>query len=96
MNAQEEHSITLENGEFHLLCKNEIAYLKTRPVDESTINFYSTFVPPECRGSGTGARLVRHGLDWAQQQGLKVVPGCPYVKTVVKRYPQYRVVLVEE
>lgn len=96
MNAPNEQDITLVSGEFQLVCKTEIAYLKTRPVDEGIINFYSTFVPPECRGGGTGARLVRHGLDWAREQGLKVVPGCPYVKTVVKRYPQYRDVLVDE
>ena len=44
---------------------------------------------------GTGAKLVCHGLEWAREQRLKVVPGCPYVKTVVKRYPQYRDVLIE-
>ena len=87
--------ITWKNGEFQLRCKGGIAHLKTRPVDDKTINFYSTFVPPECRGGGTGARLVCHGLEWAQRQALKVVPGCPYVKTVVKRYPQYKELLTE-
>jgi predicted GNAT family acetyltransferase len=95
MNAQNEQGITLTNGEFQLVCKGEIARLKTRKQDEGTINFYSTFVPPECRGCGTGARLVCHCLEWARGQGLKVVPGCPYVKTVVKRYPQFRDVLLE-
>lgn len=91
-----DQDITLQNGEFQLQCNGDIAYLKTRPVDEGTIDFYSTFVPPECRGGGTGAKLVCHGLEWAREQGLKVVPGCPYVKTVVKRYPQYAGLLVGE
>lgn len=89
-------SISLHDNEFQLPCKGGVARLKIRPVDKRTLNFYSTFVPPQSRGGGVGASLVCHGLDWARQGGYRVVPGCPYVQTVVKRYPEYRDLLSED
>lgn len=44
------------------------------------IDFSRTFVPPQLRGQGLAERLVRHGLDWAKQQGLDIHASCWYVQ----------------
>jgi predicted GNAT family acetyltransferase len=69
------------------------AYLLYAPAGEGTLDFQSTFVPPEARGRFLGSRVVRHALDYARANGLKVVPSCWFVGSVVERHPEYRALL---
>lgn len=64
--------------------------LDYRRRDDQTLDFRSTYVPRELRGRKLGERLVLYGLDYAREQGLKVVPTCPYVGRVVEDHPEYR------
>ena len=50
--------------------------------------FVHTGVPHRLRGRGIAAQLVRCGLDWADAQGLRVVPACSYVQTYLRRHPR--------
>lgn len=70
------------------------AYLLYAPAGEGTLDFQSTFVPQEARGRLIGSRLVRHALDYARANGLKVMPSCWFVGTVVERHPEYQALLV--
>ncbi|MBW3660496.1 MAG: N-acetyltransferase [Gemmatimonadetes bacterium] len=63
--------------------------------DGGVVDFHSTYVPEEARGGGVAAEIVSRGFDWAKENGLRVVPSCSYVRTFVKRYPEYEP-LVEE
>ncbi len=54
-------------------------------IDGAQVDFTHTFVPPELRGAGVAARLVRAGLDWAEESGLKPVASCSYVAAVLAR-----------
>lgn len=51
--------------------------------------FTHTFVPPELRGRGIAANLIRAGLDYARAEGKSVVPQCSYVETFLQRHPEY-------
>ncbi len=53
------------------------------------VDFLSTYVHPTLRGRGVGEQLVRGALDWARAEGLKVIPTCWFVGTVVRRHPEY-------
>ncbi len=66
------------------------SYLIYRPIDPLLMDFMSTWVHPQLRGRGIGARLVEHALEWAKARGLKVVPSCWFVGEYVDRNPQYR------
>lgn len=48
--------------------------------DEPGVDFTRTYVPSEFRGQGHAEALVKHGLNWAKQQGLKVQASCWYVR----------------
>lgn len=48
-----------------------------------------TGVPRELEGRGIGSQLARAALDWAREEGLKVVPVCPFVRAYLKRHPEY-------
>jgi predicted GNAT family acetyltransferase len=47
-----------------------------------------TVVPPELQGQGLAALLVQTALDWARQEGLKVVPQCSYVAVYMRRHSE--------
>lgn len=53
------------------------------------LDFRHTFVPPEQRGKGVAEDLVRAGLGYAQEEGLRVVPSCPYVARFIERHPEF-------
>jgi predicted GNAT family acetyltransferase len=65
---------------FFIELNGEVAYLAYKRVDQKTVDYISTYVPPSLRGRGLGERIVRHGLEWAKQDGQTVIPTCPFVK----------------
>ena len=52
--------------------------------------FHHTGVPSAYRGQGLAAKLVEAGLQWACEQGLKVVPACSYVQLYLQRHPEWQ------
>jgi uncharacterized protein len=48
-----------------------------------------TEVGPAYEGKGVGGRLVAGALDAERARGGKIVPECPFVKTYLKRHPEY-------
>ena len=55
--------------------------------------FSHTFVPPALRGHGLAAQLVEAGLQWAEIEGLRVVPACSYVAIYIQRHPHWQSLL---
>jgi predicted GNAT family acetyltransferase len=53
------------------------------------IVFYHAEVPPELEGHGIGSKVVRTGLEFARQHGLKVVPLCPFVVSYLHQHQEY-------
>lgn len=78
-----------ERKEFYAPLDSGKAVLKYEQVNESTLDFYSTFVPEERRNEGIGADLVRHGLEYADSEDLKVIPSCPFVEAFLEQNPKY-------
>lgn len=71
------------------------AYLSYREAGDDSLDFTSTFVPPDHREQGIGEALVIEGLEYAREEGKRVIPSCPFVRSVVDdRRPEYRDVLV--
>jgi uncharacterized protein len=59
-------------------------------LEGDTIVFTHTRVPPAIEGQGVGSRLIRGALDAARDEGLKVVPQCPFVAAYIDKHPEYR------
>jgi uncharacterized protein len=53
----------------------------------------STDVSDAARGTGLGRRLVDAAVAWARESGTKLIPLCPYAKSVFDRDPALRDVL---
>lgn len=56
----------------------------------SRIVFTHTVVPPPIEGRGVASKLIRAALDSARDQGLKVIPQCPFVAAYITKHPEYR------
>jgi predicted GNAT family acetyltransferase len=65
---------------FHIEQDGDVAYLAYKRVDDHTVDYISTYVPPTLRGRGLGERLVRHAVEWARHHGQTVIPTCPFVR----------------
>lgn len=53
------------------------------------IVFTHTEVNPRWEGRGLGSMLVRTTLDHVREQGMKVLPLCPFVSDWMNRHPDY-------
>ena len=52
-----------------------------------------TEVSDELRGKNVGYQLVKTAVDFARQQDLKIIPLCPFAKSVFDRKEELRDVL---
>jgi hypothetical protein len=52
---------------------------------DDTVVFTETFVPPEWRGRGVAEQLVKTGLAWAEDSGLRIASTCSYVTRYLER-----------
>jgi predicted GNAT family acetyltransferase len=73
---------------FKLSSGGQTAYLtfRRRP---NTIVFVHVEVPGDLAGRGIGSQLSQAGLEFARDQGLQVVPLCPFVAKYIARHPEF-------
>jgi uncharacterized protein len=55
-----------------------------------------TEVLPSFENKGLGARLVAGALDDIRARGLRVVPFCPFVRSYIRRHPDYADLVVRD
>jgi len=68
--------------------------LQYRPRPDA-VALIHTEVSPSLEGRGLAARLVAGALDDIRARGLQVVPICPFVRTYIRRHPDYADLVVE-
>jgi predicted GNAT family acetyltransferase len=54
------------------------------------ITLTHTETPAELEGQGLGSKIVRAALEFAREQGLKVVPQCSFVAWYIRHHDEYR------
>jgi predicted GNAT family acetyltransferase len=55
----------------------------------TALRLIHTEVPDALRGKGVGSKLVSGVIDLAEQNGLKIIPLCPFVIEFLKAHPQF-------
>ncbi len=54
-----------------------------------------TEVDESLKGQGAGKLMVSKAVEFARQTGLKIVPLCPFAKSVFSKTPDYNDVLLK-
>lgn len=57
--------------------------------DGNTVSMNHVRVPEAVGGRGIAGEITRYALDWARDEGLRVVANCPYVARWIERHPEY-------
>jgi uncharacterized protein len=78
-----------ENQQFIVTIEGKEVYLRYSILDSDKISFNYTYTPPELRGRGFAAIVVKEGFIYAEENNLKVIPACPYIYTFLERYPEF-------
>jgi len=47
-----------------------------------------TFVDPALRGRGVAQALAARTLAMARQEGVKIIPTCPFLKSFLQKHPE--------
>jgi len=94
MNEIVEIERTEKKGRFYIESHNEL-------VAEMTFVFAGsdrfiidhTNINPANTGKGYGKMMVAKAVEFARENGLKIIPLCPYAKSVFDKTPEYKDVL---
>ncbi|HEX9580898.1 MAG TPA: GNAT family N-acetyltransferase [Gemmatimonadales bacterium] len=65
------------------------AYLTYAPAGNGVLDYRSTFVPPELRERHLASTITKRALDYAREQGLRIIPSCWFVAGYIERHPEY-------
>ncbi len=79
----------VENEKFYLVEDGFESYLEYRKVGEYVLNLVHTYTPIELRGRGIAGKIVSYALDYARENGFKIIPGCSYVRAFIQRHTEY-------
>lgn len=52
-----------------------------------------TEVSDMLRGTGMGAKLVEHAVEYARKNKIKIIPLCPFAKAKLERHSEWNDVL---
>ncbi len=60
------------------------------------INLIHTEVPPEMEGKGIASSLVKQVLQQIKDEGLYVIPRCPFIAAYIKRHPEWNEIVAND
>jgi uncharacterized protein len=76
------------NNRFEAHIGGKTAFLTYRRMPGKLVLVH-TEVPTEFAGHGVGSKLVRAGVEFAREQGITVVPLCPFAADYIRRHQEY-------
>lgn len=80
-------------GQFEANVRGFLAVTEYRRV-KNRIIFTHTEVPQALEGQGVGSKLAETALEYARQEGLEVMPLCPFIAGYLRRHPEYQSLVI--
>lgn len=78
-----------DRSRFEIFEAGEIAGFAQYHRFKDEIAFIHTEIDPRFEGRGMAGKLARAALDAAREQGLAVLPFCPYFRGWISKHPEY-------
>ncbi|HEY6976750.1 MAG TPA: GNAT family N-acetyltransferase [Chitinophagaceae bacterium] len=83
-----------ERSRFEVTLNGEYAFVDYR-WRKGDLAIMHTEVPKEYEGKGIAALMVKHVLEYAKKEHLKILVYCPYTAMYIKRHPEYNELVVK-
>lgn len=93
----------MANVQLHLTEKNGYFYIEDQGMIQAQMTFVfagaeriiidHTEVQPGNEGKGYGKQMVSAAVEYAREKHIKILPLCPFAKSVFDRTPEFRDVL---
>lgn len=81
-------------GVFYMEIDNEkLAEMTYSKAGDKLIIIDHTEVSEKLKGKGAGKQLVQAAVDYAREHKIKILPLCPFAKSVFDKMPEYQDVL---
>lgn len=79
----------VDASRFEVDVEGRVALIQYR-LSGKRITFLHTEVPDEFEGQGIASKMAKTALNYARDNGLTVVPLCPFVRGYIERHPEYQ------
>lgn len=81
-----QHKDNTSKGSFYIENDGEtVAEITYSKAGNTTIIIDHTEVSEKLRGENVGKKLVKHAIEYARENELRVIPLCPFAKSVIER-----------
>ncbi|MBC8256023.1 MAG: N-acetyltransferase [Candidatus Marinimicrobia bacterium] len=91
-----EYKYRQEKDRFTLKYDSELLGEINYSYEGNDLNLLRVFVPHNHRGKGIADKITKWVLDFAQSNGLKIIPTCPYIShTFLIRNTDYKDIIVK-
>ena len=88
-----EHEQTGHRGAFFVEEEGKRLAQLTYTVAGTRIILDHTEIDDSLRGTGTGRKLVAAAVDWAREEDVRLMPLCPFARSVFDKTPDFADVL---
>jgi predicted GNAT family acetyltransferase len=89
------HERAGHKGAFVWIENGERLAVMSYTVAGSRVIIDHTDVDDRLRGQGAGKQLVKAAVEWARAEHQKLMPLCPFAKSVFDKTPDYADVLIK-
>jgi len=79
----------IERNQFYLEFEGKRAFLDYKEIDNKLLEYYQTFVPRALRKQGLASLVVYAALEYAKNNGIKIIPVCSFVKHFIETHKVY-------
>ena len=76
-----------ERQRFVVTADGADAFVEYRMLAPKVIDFVHTYTPAQLRGRGLAGELVAYAVNYARQQGWRVIGSCSYVAAWLEKHP---------
>jgi predicted GNAT family acetyltransferase len=85
---------TSTKGSFDFILEDKIkASMTFSKAGDELIIIDHTEVDDSLKGKGIGLQLVQEAIKWAKTNNKKIIPLCPFAKSVFDKHPEFGEVL---
>ena len=94
MNNEVQLKINDKNGAFYIdVNEKQEAMMTFVFAGADKIIIDHTEVNPGNEGKGFGKKMLTKAVEYAREKNIKIIPLCPYAKSVFDKVPEFRDVL---